>query len=704
MPAPEVAAELSTRAALVIDLRLCTSEALSAICVLLREAPGGIRQVVLRDGLTTLGADSAYRDRVAAYRRRAQSGALSLASLRMLMTALAAFMTVRGSRLAVLDLAGAPLGQEVASLVTPLSRALRDCRARQLRWLGLSGCKLGDRGLAMLLPWLAGKEKTLPHLEALTLASNGLADVRLVDVLLRTRARLCFERKAASLQLVDLSGNPHLGDGKPTAPGAAAQGSARRRGGQQVPRLGTAAMPQGRRGALVRAAACAIAEGLPLRVLRLRRTRLDEESLQPLLQLMQAEKQRCLSSNGALAGVSGFCLEELDISENGLEPSFSTAVAEGLKLLRAIREGLRGGLCEDPLQGQGHAPSEQRELPPPQPQQMCRRAQSAPCCSARAGDSSSRELPQSAVLDALARDAMSDGEEYLRKANGVELSDGCPGPCPQAFLLRRAEDKRKFRSDARELSSRRPAHRSQPQEVDASSRELGMEMWAEAPLAVAGALGPTAAQSMVRQAVWEELRACAREAANTAAPASAGTTPCLNLPALQIGAARQLADISNSENRQPCPQDEISTGSWKTQEFSMEDENAGVWKAAASHVSEQPPSDLGILWHTMPQPVSPTSSDEEAEAEAQLLRVGRLEELRADILGTLGGTTEAYLADLPDQASLQHPTMSLGHAQGGALHGSELEASPRLGSFLDVRLDEMHREALADLHAQRELS
>jgi len=208
-PLAKVAADLATRGALVLDLRLCSCEALSPICVLLREAPGGIQEVVLRDGLSSLGTNPMYRARVDVHRRR-HAGALQGASLRLLVTALSSFLAVRGSRLQVLDLSGAPLGKEPHSLLMPLARALRSCRTAEMKWLGLSGCHLGDRGLALLLPWLAGAENLIPHLQALLLGWNKLTDLRLVGALVRARAQLCSQRRAVPLQLLDLSGNLHL--------------------------------------------------------------------------------------------------------------------------------------------------------------------------------------------------------------------------------------------------------------------------------------------------------------------------------------------------------------------------------------------------------------------------------------------------------------------------------------------------------------
>ncbi|CAE8620643.1 unnamed protein product, partial [Polarella glacialis] len=339
-PVVEVAADLAEQGALVVDLRLCAAEALAAVCSTLREAPGGVKQVVLRDGLVSLGGDPAYRRRVEAQRRRKQPPTLGLAPLRLLTTALTSFLAARGSKLEVLDLAGAPLGAEIPSLLAPLAAALRGCRTRSLRWLGLGGCRLGDRGLALLLPWLAGADNALPRLEALVLAWNGLADVRLIDALLRARARLCFERRAAPLQLLDLSGNPRLVDPSLAAPSRVAPACGRRQSaGGSAPRLGAVAREkaQGRPGALVRSISCSIAEGLPISVLRLKRLGLDDEALTPLLRLLQGETRRCVGSGGSLATASGFCLEEVDLRGNLLSSELQASLCESLQLLNAVR-------------------------------------------------------------------------------------------------------------------------------------------------------------------------------------------------------------------------------------------------------------------------------------------------------------------------------------------------------------------------------
>ncbi|CAJ1341824.1 unnamed protein product, partial [Effrenium voratum] len=151
---PKVAKELAQDAALSLDLRLAKT-LISAVC----------------DGMHCFGHDAAYRKQAAAA-AKTQGSALHTASLRLLMTALAVFLTAQGHRVEVLDLAGLPLGKELTSLLGPIAATLGQCRARNLQWLNLSGCGVGDRGLALLLPWLC----SAPQLSALLLAQNRLSD------------------------------------------------------------------------------------------------------------------------------------------------------------------------------------------------------------------------------------------------------------------------------------------------------------------------------------------------------------------------------------------------------------------------------------------------------------------------------------------------------------------------------------------------
>ena len=247
-----------TNGLLMLDLRLCAPASLSATCSTLREKPTGIRQtlqyllettepslflfcssfmyiashsvfselcaflfpvrIVFRDGMRCFRNDLAYRKHAVAKDRQFGKYAFNTSHLRMLLTALAVFLSARGQKVWILDLEGVPLGKQLTSLLAPLAATLTQTGARHLQWLNLSGCQIGDRGLALLLPALVGK--TLPELEAILLAENHLSDVQLVIHLLRSRTQLCTSCAAASLRLLDLSQNPRLTEPR-TKPGEA---------------------------------------------------------------------------------------------------------------------------------------------------------------------------------------------------------------------------------------------------------------------------------------------------------------------------------------------------------------------------------------------------------------------------------------------------------------------------------------------------
>jgi len=539
-------------------------------------------------------------------------------------------------------------------------RTLRDCRARELRWLGLSGCRIGDSGLAALLPLLTGRDSTLVSLEALTLASNQLADVRLLSTLLRGRARMCFERRATPLQLLDLSGNPRLGDSVLSGSSARASSARRKGSGKGVPRPGAVERPKGRRGALVRAATCAIAEGLPLRVLRLRRMGLDGDSLQPFLHLMQTETQRCLASDGALSMASGFCVEELDLAGNDLEPALIAAVDEGLQLLRAIREGTGIFAGQLPVES---GIEEEADAVPQQLQQ-----QSAPRCPWRRARSEPpgqrHESAPRRSQEALTRDAMSDGEENVSKSKRGKAASR------EALLLQRAEDRRRFHKDAAELSRRQ----SRGQQNDAPCAD-GLRSWADAPLAIAGVLGPTEAQSLVRQAILAELRG---DAADRNATAISAAAPY----ACEGGAEVTSSTFTRAEKRQganatSCREDQQCRGTGSAT-FGRFRERYG---AAARHEEVQFPQRSD---RTCKSPgLSGSSSDAEEESSAlsdtQVLRDCRLDQLRAAVLGAL--------TDSVDAESL--------HA-GADFGGGDAPIVFAHGDYEDSMLADLRRDVLRD--------
>lgn len=702
---PSVVTQLQEQGALVVDLRLCGGEALSAVCAFLREAPC-VRQVVLRDGLMSLGADSAYRERAAAYQRRQTSGVLAAAAMRLLISALAAFLTVRGGKVEVLDLTGVPLGKDIAAMLTPLVRGLRSGPLQQLRWLGLTKCNLGDQGLSLLLPWLAGKDHLLLHLQALLLASNGLSDVQLIDALLRSRARLCFQRRAAPLQLLDLSGNPRLGERQPAA------GKQTRRASSYgtTPRSPTGAgeRVRGGRGVLVRVLARALAEGLPLRALRLRQMHLDEDALQPLLRLISAETQRCLASGGVLAKASGFCLEQLDLFGNLLVPAFVEDVAEGLRLLQTLREV--------PWEAPDLEQEPWAEAPPKFRPGSRRRARSVPCCvTVPTGPG----FCTASASDAPAprRDALSDGP-------GSESEEVAAGDAPrsrEAFLLQRAEDKRQFRAAAVELSERQQA---------AEWRRWQQDPEREMSRAIGSSLGPMSADSIVRRAFFEELRSGGGAPSGVPPPESAGAVAAhggaglppagfspaewqdllrgdmlghagaawegeegawQQLPPWPAAAQSPWLTAPRPQLPPPLQQQQAQQPHWKQQppqaQFPQQSQqphwklpwSAGPPDPATLAPGMQPFEPLAAEGRGQPDSLRTTAEEIEAAAEqyADMLRYGRLEELRAAVFDAGVGT----------KASLASP----GHGDGGG-------AQPfTAGGLADRRLDELHRTALQHL-------
>lgn len=672
------------RGALVVDLRLCTAEALAVVCGLLRDAPGSLRQVVLRDGLTTLGGDAAYRERAEAYRRRRECGALGSPQLRLLLAALVAFLAVRGGQLEALDLGGAHLGGELSLLLAPLARTLRSCRTRELRFLGLGGCRLGDRGLALLLPWFAGVGNSVPCLEALVLSWNCLADIRLVDALLRERANFCFERRAAPLKLLDLSGNARLGEPPPAGPSAVAppplcatrRGATPRGGGSHALRLSACSAPLvGRRSALVRVVACAISEGLPLKVLRLRRMGLDEQALQPLLLLMQAETKRCLASDGALAGASGFCLEKLELSGNQLEAVFVAGIEESLGLLRAIRERGAPELPGQVAEAVKGAPRSEQKVSPTHPKSDRRasgaappwlfRSRSEPCLLwTHRGGSGARAAE---TLAALVRDAVSDGDGFDDQGMHVGLlarnqrsggSGSLHGHCSdrEALLLRRALDRRRFRDSAVALACRRPRPRQPPEPLPGAMAKKELSCEEEDELTIAGALGPTAAHSMVRQAVLQELRSGASLRTTTSGKVT--TTVVRGLEPPCVDAVQQpwepLHHVAPKHAPTSTGVDEKRRGEEDTKE---KDEQANVEEKKQIEEEEK-------------EEKVEEEEDDEKQAEAHLLRAERLEALRGAVFAALTPTD--------------------------CLQGTALTCN----SFVNNQLDEMHREALGELRGR----
>lgn len=444
----------------------------------------------------------------------------------------------------------------------------------------------------------------------------------------------------------------------------------------------------------MRAVTCAIAEGLPLRVLRLQRMGLDGDALQPLLHLMQTETQRCLASDGALAGATGFCIEELDLSGNHLDPTLLEAIKEGLQLLRTLREGFRDRAPQElPLSSRAERETEQ--LQPRPLRRHCRRARSEP------GKGNVSSSP-TAIVEALARDAMSDGEGYL-DTSSHDMQDS--SQIRETFLLQRAEDKHRFHKDAADLTKR---------EVDqqrhrAACSTVGKESWADIPLAIAGVMGPSAAQSLVRQAVLAELRvdlarqnsmdatciahSCERH--GEVAPSSKENRRVASFQSsgddfpLRLAGNRfpGLMAPANAEQSDATPYAEIERIA-----------SSGQWNSTANSTALV---------------ASASSSDGEAETEAQLLRDCRLDQLREAVLGVLAEPLPSQAMQVTATFGSEEQPMVL--TRGGLpdlklqkMHQETVEAAGDLAFYnmqrsaatdrlFDSRLDDMHREALGDL-------
>eukprot|EP00928_Gymnodinium_smaydae_P091329 TRINITY_DN75037_c0_g1_i2.p1 TRINITY_DN75037_c0_g1~~TRINITY_DN75037_c0_g1_i2.p1 ORF type:complete len:351 (-),score=46.78 TRINITY_DN75037_c0_g1_i2:57-1052(-) len=205
-PAAEVCQDLREHGALVVDLLL--SRDVDTLMLFLREAPAGVRQLVLYSGALFFGNDESYRLKwlAAGQRDPLRSALHDGALLRRLACALESFCAVRGPGLLVLELTGVPLGYGTGQqLLAPLARSL--AALPSLQRLHFASVGLQDAGLALLLPHLA---RGLPKLSHLSLARNGLQDVRLIAHLLQCRTSAQLRRQAVPMYILDLSQNPAL--------------------------------------------------------------------------------------------------------------------------------------------------------------------------------------------------------------------------------------------------------------------------------------------------------------------------------------------------------------------------------------------------------------------------------------------------------------------------------------------------------------
>lgn len=338
-PAPDVELDLREHGALVLDMQLCRD--LEPLLVFLREAPPGIHQVVLYNGLLFFGADENYNVKLSAAEHRTPGSIVrDQVQLRRLVAALSVFCSVRGSDLAVLELSGLPIGRhDHQALTASLGRCLTPLPS--LQRLHLAGCALQDQGLKALLPQLTNG---LPKLSHLSLAKNSLRDVRLVARLLQSRAEAQRRRLVVPFSILDLSQNPSLGalkSGKATFKSTSPRRAWDTRRNVRPERRSGRREQQGQmhppnREPLLRVLCQAIRAGLMIKTLRLRSMQLGRDDLRPLLQLLSREIAH------HKAGFSrDFPLAEVSLEGNHLEPEFPAAVSNALGQLSTINRTYR---------------------------------------------------------------------------------------------------------------------------------------------------------------------------------------------------------------------------------------------------------------------------------------------------------------------------------------------------------------------------
>lgn len=314
-PPNEILADLRDHGALVLDVQLCRD--LEPFLIFLKEAPLGIHQVMIYDGYLFFGADSSYQEKLQATTHRMQRNSCSVlkdqVQLWRMMRALLAFTSLRGTGLAVLELTGLP----IHSIAPLLARTLS--QTPSLQRLHLEGCGLRDRGLAQLLPQLGRRLVKLSHL---SLAQNGLQDLRLVARLLHVRAAAQQKRQVVPLNVLDLSKNPWLGATRRSGLGRGAMRSWQRRE-QGV------TLPVSRED-LLRVICLAFRNGLVVKKIRLRNMGLRRDDLRPLQQLLRAELATVHAGYG---GRLPFPLAELSLEGNPIEAPALAAISNALQQL-----------------------------------------------------------------------------------------------------------------------------------------------------------------------------------------------------------------------------------------------------------------------------------------------------------------------------------------------------------------------------------
>lgn len=334
-PSPDIVCGLAEQGCLRADLQLC--EEADAIPHFFREAPLGVRHIVLYDGLQFFGADGFYKERLRVIAQRSRPSVPTLADSRWrrsLAYALGAFAEKRGLGVESLELTGLQLGQQAHAL-SPLAYAVSGMT--HLQRLHLAGCNLQDTGFSLLVPHLV---RRLPRLTHLSIAANYLHDLHPIVAFLRARTRQQRKRAAAPLEILDLSQNPRLGAH------TVRQRTARRRppkpcgmaGGAAAPGVDSwaptapqfwASAPEEMREALLEAICDVLREGLVLRTLRLRCMSLSREDLRPLLQMLSLQVKQV-----KFGYVVRRPLEDVSLEGNPLEPEVPRAIAQALARIR----------------------------------------------------------------------------------------------------------------------------------------------------------------------------------------------------------------------------------------------------------------------------------------------------------------------------------------------------------------------------------
>lgn len=322
-----------------------------------------------------------------------------------------------------------------------------------------------------------------------------------------------------------------------------------------------------------------------------------------------------------------------------------------------------------------------------------------------------------------------------RPSSGAVAAGRAATACSEVILLRRAEDRRRFRSAAAALAARRPRPRGavagdEEEDDHVVVDHTGLDVRMNPELTIAGVLGPSAAQSLVRQALLAELggdpailggdsgeRGCNRPTSSMATALGAEVSREASIARLASRLTGLQAQVASSP---PPPETGTAT---KGQDASETLDARDVLRRASG---DEPPGG-GANRALFATESATFGADDGAraaedtafaeEAEAELLRVERLETLRAAVLGVLSSSpSQPPMLGQPRRAA---GGGGGGEGCGGASRGGGSDAAaPAATDLVDAarpalvpwhgpsggwgpaearRLDEMRREALDDL-------